>query len=284
MDRSGLLPTSRLGRGVALAIGRRWIRVALLASLGLLLLLLLGALAHRGIDSLLRRSPVPITTAHQSGRLLSRPGRPTLQPPGPGMSPLHLTWFRDGALYVPKTLPAQGPVGLVLWLHGHGGSGPRSARHGIEDAERAGVLMVAPTSRYVTWDIVYRQRKFGADTALVDAALAYVFARFEIDPRRITIAGNSDGGTYALALGLGNGDLFSRIAAFVPEYIPEIARTGKPRVFLGHGRRDTMHRLEATSDVIARQLQAEGYPLRYEIFESGHLLPPEAFRSGLSGI
>jgi phospholipase/carboxylesterase len=168
-------------------------------------------------------------------------------------------------------------------LHGHSGHAERTIKAVAPDAERLGILVVAATSRGPTWDVVWRKyQRFGPDVAFVDAALAYVFDRFTVDPRRVVIAGFSDGATYALALGLGNGDLFSRVVALAPEYLPATARRiGKPPVFIAHGLTDDEHPIDKTSRRIVAEIRAAGHPLEYEEYQGGHHPPPGVFGRAL---
>ena len=132
--------------------------------------------------------------------------------------------------------------------------------------------------------MVWRKfKRFGPDVAFVDAALEYAFDRFTVDPRRIVVAGYSDGGTYALALGLGNGDLFARVVALAPEYVPPAAlRIGKPPVFVAHGLTDAEHPIDQTSRRIVSELQSAGYTVEYQEYQGGHSLPPGVFARALS--
>src|SRR5436190_993778 len=76
---------------------------------------------------------------------------------------------------------------------------------------------------------------FGEDVAFLNRALESVFARLAVDPARVAIGGFSDGATYALSLGLANGDLFPRVVAFSPGFIISAPPHGRPRFFLSHG-------------------------------------------------
>jgi phospholipase/carboxylesterase len=255
--------------------------------LALLAALLAGTTAAALVSYRRSRPDVPIGRHHQEGRLAARPRPPTQAAPGPGLVALGTTRRRgDALLYVPGQVAPDRPAGLVLWLHGHGGRAESSMKRIIPDADRLGVLVVAPTSRGPTWDVVWRKSKrFGPDVSFVDATLTYVFERFTIDPRRIIVAGYSDGGTYALALGLGNGDLFSRVVAMAPEYIPPAAlRMGKPPVFIAHGLTDDQHPIDQTSRQIAPRLRAAGHAVTYEEYQGGHALPPAVLARALEGM
>ncbi len=60
---------------------------------------------------------------------------------------------------------------------------------------------------------------FGPDVRFIDKALSKVFGSYRIDPSHLAVAGFSDGASYALSLGLPNGDLFSHIIAFSPGFM-----------------------------------------------------------------
>jgi predicted esterase len=250
-------------------------------------LVVAGVLVNGGLNFWKNRpdTSVPVAPHHTAGRLWSRPHPPTQSALGPGTYPLRIGARRDGALYVPATLQRDRPLPLVVWLHGHGGSGEVSIERVKADADRAGALVVAPTARRTTWDLVGKpEHHFGSDVAFVDAALAFVFDRFAVDPRRLYLAGHSDGATYALALGLTNGDLFSRVMAFAPEYLTAGGRVGKPSVFIAHGVHDPVHHVETTSRRIGPEVRAAGYALTYEEFEGGHELPTDALHHAFSGL
>src|SRR5689334_1839379 len=171
-----------------------------------------------------------------NGRLSARVSAPT-QTTEPGLSPLGLARQRDGLLYVPASYKADTPAPLALLLHGAGRDASELVTPMRPLADTAGLVLVAPDSRYATWDAVggvYLQ-----DVAFIDRALAYAFSRVRVDATRVRIVGFSDGGTYALSLGIINGDLFSRIAAFSPGFIVGGPVNGKPKVFITHGTADT---------------------------------------------
>jgi phospholipase/carboxylesterase len=163
------------------------------------------------------------------GRLRARP---QAAPPGgpatpaaitPGLQPLGLEAGRDGPLYVPASHAAGRPAPLVLMLHGAGGNARGGLRFFLDRADAAGLLLVAPESRLATWDVLVGG--YGPDVAYVDRALAQVFARYAVDPSRVAVEGFSDGASYALSLGLTNGDLFTHVLAFSPGFAaPETPR------------------------------------------------------------
>jgi predicted esterase len=267
-----------VARALAVARARRRLLITIAA-------LLIGwSVIREGLHAWRNRPDVSVPTAphHTTGRLWSRPGAPTRAAPGPGVSALRLGKRRDGAFYVPATLPRDRPAGLLVWLHGYRGSGEGSIERLLAIADGAGLLVVAPTARRKTWDLVGETAQFDGDVAFIDAALAFVFDRFLVDRQRIFLAGHSDGATYALALGLTNGDLFARVVAFAPERLIPGGRVGKPPVVIVHGKGDPVHTIETTSRRIAAELRAAGYSLDYEERDGGHELPSEVLLHRLS--
>ena len=179
---------------------------------------------------------------------------------------------RDSYLYVPPHDDPQQPRPLVLLLHGAGGH----AQEGLEVlrhlADQAGLILAAPASHAGTWDIIAR-RAYAHDLAMVDLALEYVFAHYAIDSRHLAIGGFSDGASYALTLGLANGELFSHILAFSPGFIGPMTPRGRPRVFVSHGDADRVLPIDPCARTIARRLRGAAYDLLYREFQGGHVIP-----------
>jgi predicted esterase len=146
------------------------------------------------------------------------------------------------------------------------------------------VAVLAPDSRGATWDVI--QRAYGPDVRFLDAALAWTFARLPVDPTRIAVAGFSDGASYALSLGLANGDLFRDILAFSPGFAAPTRAEGRPRIFLSHGRQDPVLPFERCGDRLAGALKQAGYDVEYRPFSGGHVVPSDlveaAFRRFLA--
>ena len=210
--------------------------------------------------------------------MLARPAQSSAAP-RPGLHLLGLASERDAVLYVPAGLPTARPAPLVLLLHGAGGK----AEHGIALlqplADAAGLLLLAPPSRGRTWDMILGG--YGPDIAFIDRALAQVFGRHAVDAARVAVGGFSDGASYALSLGLANGDLFPHVLAFSPGFMAPATLNGQPRVFVSHGMRDEVLPIDRTSRRIVPQLQRAGYDVRYREFDGGHTVPPEIARESL---
>ena len=204
-----------------------------------------------------------------NGRLTAQVTAPT-SALGPGVHALGLGSPRDGVLFLPTSYDPATPITLVLMLHGAGGTGAAIGTAFEALAESAGVAVIAPDSRYRTWDAVLDD--FGPDVKFIDAALAATFARVNVDPARLTIAGFSDGASYALALGVSNGNLFRRIIAFSPGFLYARSTQGKPPIYLAHGTSDPILPIASTSRVIAPALESAGYTVDYHEFDGGHVI------------
>lgn len=217
------------------------------------------------------------------GRLLARPFPPRLagETPSLGFCPLNLApetsapplRRRDGCLYVPRNYRATRPAPLVIMLHGAGGD----ARGGLAPfqnfADEAGLILLAIDSRKLTWDVIRGQ--YGPDVSFLDQALAQTFDRYAIDPSHIAIEGFSDGASYALSLGIMNGDLFTHVIAFSPGFAKPISQHGTPRVFVSHGIQDSVLSIDFCSRRIVPLVQRAGYDVYYREFNGPHFVPVE---------
>lgn len=225
--------------------------------------------------------PTPPTGTAEDGRLLARPAPPTAEV-APGLHRLGLDPARDALLYVPTGYRPEQPAPLVLSLHGAGGN-ERSGLYPLHDlADAAGLLLLAPASRCQTWDVLFGA--YGPDVAFLDGALAATFARCAVDPTRIAIGGFSDGASYALSLGLANGDLFGHVLAFSPGFMAPAVRIGRPRIFVSHGTNDEVLPIDLCSRRLVPQIQATGYDVYYREFDGPHTVPPEIARDAVASL
>ncbi|MBV9571203.1 MAG: hypothetical protein JO056_08180 [Alphaproteobacteria bacterium] len=214
-------------------------------------------------------------SARETGRLTARPrlGTPAEPSPPKGYSllgPNKDDRTRDAVLYAPANFDALKPAPLLVFLHGAGENGALMAKTLREVAEARGFLLLAPTSRGLTWDL--HRAPACPDTATVDAAMKAVFSATTIDPRHIALGGFSDGGSFAISLGLANGDLFSDVLAFSAGFFHAPMGFGRPRVFLSHGRRDRVIDFGMGRDISSR-LRSAGYDVRFEPFDGDHDIP-----------
>ena len=194
---------------------------------------------------------------------------------------LHHPFGSGGPTLFLPSRRAPSPMPFVLLLHGAGGDPARMLPLLEEEAERRGIVVLAPKSAGPTWDVL--RGGFGPDVEAIDIALDAVFSRFPIDPDRVAIGGFSDGASYALSLGVTNGDLFTRILAFSPGFLVSRVRAGRPSVFVSHGTADPVLTIDRCSRRLVPRLREEGYDVDYREFAGRHEVPLEQVRAALDG-
>lgn len=213
----------------------------------------------------------------EDATLIARPVPPTATA-NTGMSFLNFGSARDGFYYVPATYDPATPMPLLVLLHGAGESSQQwNSEEMLDLAEEFGVVLLAPDSRARSWDYVIKGR-FEADVGFIDAALDHVFQFVNVDPARVSLSGFSDGGSYALSLGLINGDLFSRVLAFSPGLVFAPERRGVPGIYVTHGTNDPVLPISNTRDNIVPLLREAGYTVEFVEFSGAHSLPTPVAR------
>ncbi len=212
-----------------------------------------------------------VTADHSSGELSARPGTVGTAEAEPGLRRLG-SGARSALLYVPKGYSSERPAPFIVILHGAGGSGQHSLDLVTRYADRFGFIVLAPSSRAASWDII-STRSYGTDVTPLDALLKQAFADFAIDPTRVAVAGFSDGASYALSLGIINGDLFTDIIAFSPGFMAPTRAEGRPRIFISHGVQDRVLPIDVCSRRLVPKLKAGGYSVDYREFPGGHTVP-----------
>jgi predicted esterase len=98
------------------------------------------------------------------------------------------------------------------------------------------------------------------------------------------VGGFSDGATYALSLGLINGDFFKSIVAFSPGFVINGDAHGKPRIFISHGTSDHILPIDRCGRRLAGELKAKGYDVTFREFDGDHEIPADIARAGLSWV
>jgi phospholipase/carboxylesterase len=190
---------------------------------------------------------------------------------------------RDGLLYVPDTAERGAPV--LVFLHGATGSGRAHVRAVLGAADRYGVVVVAPDSRAATsWDLI-AQGRIGPDPAFLDRVLDALAGRLgsdlDVDLSRLALGGVSDGASYALTLGLSNGDVFPTVLAYSPGFLAVPEPVGQPRVYVSHGTADRVLPIDACSRSLVPVLRQAGYDVRFDEFDGGHTVPPAVADRGV---
>jgi len=217
--------------------------------------------------------------APAEGRLTARPGAP-VGPAPRGLQTVGADGARAGLLYVPADYQPGRSAPFVLMLHGAGGNAQHGLAPFLDLADGAGLILFAPDSRGPTWDLL--RGGFGPDVAVIQQALADIFARYAVAPARLAVEGFSDGASYALSLGLTNGDLFTHVIAFSPGFASPATQRGQPRIFVSHGTHDDVLPIDHCSRRIVPALRRAGYDVRYEEFDGGHTVPPATIRAALA--
>jgi len=210
-----------------------------------------------------------VTRPH-AARLAARP-RLVRTPIEAGVTRVQQANGRVGYLSVPAE--HLDPCPLMVLFHGAAQFAARSLEFLEEPAARAGVALLIPQSLGRTWDII--EGGFGPDVHAVDEALGWTFERLDVDPAHVIAGGFSDGASYALSLGLVNGDLFSHVVAWSPGFASTPVVHGRPPVFISHGTQDQILPIDRCSRRIVPMLRGAGYDVEYREFEGPHILPPE---------
>jgi phospholipase/carboxylesterase len=211
------------------------------------------------------------------GRLTARP-RGGVKTSGNGEIRLGLDRERDAILHLPQN-GSSSALPLLVMLHGATQSADDMFWYLGKTPDEAGVAVLAPNSRDTTWDAI--SGDFGPDVDFVNRALERVFETTAIDPARVSIGGFSDGASYAISLGLINGDFFHSVVAFSPGFVIQRQAVGTPRFFISHGTRDHILPIDSCGRRIAATLQFGGYDVTFREFDGDHEIPADVAREGL---
>ncbi len=218
-------------------------------------------------------------TSSAPARIAARPSAPS-EPGAPGLQTLASGGRRDGLLYVPRGYRADRPSPLAVMLHGAGGDARGGLVPFLDLADQAELILLAPTSRRQTWDLL--MGGYGPDVTVINRALRQTFARYAVDAARVAVEGFSDGASYALSVGITNGDLFRDVIAFSPGFMAPDGEVGRPRIYVSHGIHDAVLPIDLCSRRIVPELRHAGYDVTYQEFDGPHLVPPEIAREALA--
>ena len=178
---------------------------------------------------------------------------------------------RDGLLYVPTGYKPGTPMPLLVLLHGAGNTS-LSTQYSYAHADEFGFIVLSPDSRDErTWDAILGI--WGPDLEFIGGALKYAKGQCAIVDSHIGLGGFSDGGSYALSMGIGNGDVFTKIMGMSPGVMQPAAVRGKPKIWVSHGTSDPIMPIDITSRKFVPRLKNLGYDVTYREYEGRHQLP-----------
>jgi polyhydroxybutyrate depolymerase len=162
---------------------------------------------------------------------------------------------RSYLVYAPASLPATGPVPVVLYLHGGIGSGEQLAgtAHVREHAEQDGYLAVLPDGttnadgRFRTWNGGRCCGPAAAndvdDVAFLAEVLDEVAEQWDVDPDRVFAAGHSNGAIMANRLACELPDRVAAIGVVAGSLEVGCEDATPTSVLYVHGDADTNHPL-----------------------------------------
>ena len=206
---------------------------------------------------------------------------------GPALAAGETALVNGAIAYRPPS--AAGPLPLLVLLHGAGGYPPGFLQKMEPVADRLGIILVAPHSSDRTWDLIENMQVgdspwHGPDARRLDQVLADLFGRAAVDPSHVVLLGFSDGASYALSLGLSNPRLFTSVIALSPGMMaPQWRVDRRQRIFIAHGRSDTVLPFAGTKD-IADGLVRAGDNVRFRSFDGGHQIDPSSLTEALEWV
>jgi len=197
----------------------------------------------------------------------------------------------EAIAYIPASAGPLPP--LLVVLHGAGRRADRMIERLEPDADARGIILLAPTSRGVTWDSVSlaeeppsrdsalanaraQRFSFSRDADRIEAAIAALGRQVPVDRARTVLAGFSDGATFALAMGMSRAHAFSAVIAWSPGIAIGTAGPARGRrVFISHGRRDSVLGFDTTCAEIVPLIQDEGAAVSFMPFDGDHDVPQQ---------
>ena len=181
------------------------------------------------------------------------------------------------SLYVPEYYDAAAPCPLVMALHGGTGHGRAFLWSWLKEARSRGLIVIAPTARDTTWSLMPPD----IDTESIEAMLAWVRDKWNVDASRMLLTGMSDGGTFTYVSGLRAASPFTHLAPIAASFHPMMLDfldgpgiEGR-KIYLTHGKLDWMFNIEVAR-VAHTVLSQAGAKVEYrEIEDLSHTYPRE---------
>ena len=252
---------------------------------------MIGAVGKPGLSTLLLAAAILCASPLAAAGPQLATKAPAAAPAAPETRSGVLQLAGGAYAYLPKGLTAA-PAPLLVGFYGAGGQASDVLESFRDDANRDGFILLIPTSKAPTWDMIQDlknrlgaemnvQPRYGKDLKALDAALADLFARVAVDPARIGVMGFSDGATYALSVGTANPQLFRTVIAFSPG--PAFLGKFDPtqRVFISHGEDDQVLPYTNTRGLVAK-LRVKKVPVTFVNFKGKHEVPKDVRASAMA--
>jgi predicted esterase len=225
--------------------------------------------------------------------------QPTQAPPAAQASPPATAAHQPRVIQLPNDAIAVVPASagphppLLILLHGADHRPLWMLHQFADEADARGLVLLAPTSKDVTWDAVRNaeglpsrdsplanrlSHRFASsrDADRVEAAIAALEKILPVDRARTVLAGFSDGATFALAMGMSRGYAFSSVIAWSPGIAIRTANAARGRrVLVSHGRSDRTLNFGVTCGQIVPMLQSEGADVSFLPFDGTHEMPAD---------
>jgi predicted peptidase len=192
-------------------------------------------------------------------------------------------------LFIPDGYDPQKKYPLIVWLHGAGGAGHDNLRQ-ISGDQIPGThtwtkpdnqmkypaFVLAPQSPGRWTDLGHE--KLSAPLLLVVGVLDSLKSQFSIDPQRIYVAGQSDGGYGVWELITKRSELFAAAIPVCGGGEPaRAARVVKMALWVFHGDADDTIPVTASRQMVAAVKKAGGHPRYTEYKGMGHDVWTRAF-------
>jgi len=181
------------------------------------------------------------------------------------------------SLYVPEDYNDTRPTPLIMALHGGSGHGRGFLWTWLREARSRGAILISPTSRGDTWSLMGPDE----DTPNLEAMLAHVRERWNIDPHKLMLTGMSDGGTFSYVTGLREESPFTHLAPMSTAFHPMLAEMSSPArlkdlpVYVVHGALDWMFPSKF-AEMAAQTLTEGGANVTLEVIpDLSHTYPRE---------
>lgn len=181
------------------------------------------------------------------------------------------------SLYVPEDYDETRACPLVMALHGGSGHGRGFLWTWLRSARSRGAILITPTSRGDTWSLMGPDE----DTPNIEAMLAHVRGRWNINADKMLLTGMSDGGTFSYVSGLREESPFTHLAPMSAAFHPMLAemasaaRTANLPTYIVHGELDWMFPSKF-AELAAQTLTAAGAKVELEIIpDLSHTYPRE---------